>query len=875
MTTPQLSTTLQRIYSEENCRIVFWYDPDREFEDGLNDLPLDNVTILRPDRISPLEIKVRLELEDTTGKYLIYSPFSEPARAEDDWLTDIRLYSRTFRADRASIVLDELGLENHALSSHLKKYLTFFGNQERMNRLKKWIRPKDTEEDIDLKITAVLTRAEQPDVFGILMRLFAELADEKSRDALIPLPGPWHDIERFGLMGAFWQSIARVFGYVEKGPRLSDLLIRLLVTDFSNSLKGDCPSSLCHFLLPGQAFAGNVSVFLSQWRSNIGYYESYNISSHHIAKDLKIEEHIHDLDEYALMDVMTFEAVEQHIVRCLRDHLTGKGGVNLETLRDVINRRKDGYWASPLLNMSGKGNDYLATYKAIETAAELLVAGEKHLPGLSYTDAAAMYKAYRDELFRYDQLYRLFQECADQVELSGWDILKDLRGIVEGCYGWFIDQEALSWGNFVDPGPGEGLLHQWLIGDVKNQYDFYTTFVDPLLKNSVQGKVYVVISDAFRYEAAEELSKEINGKYRLRAALESQLSVLPSYTGLGMAALLPHTSIDFKQNATLDVTIDGQPTGSIEQRSKILSSVQGTAIKAEDLMAMNKDQGRVFVKPWRVIYVYHNQVDAAGDSASTESKTFTAVRQAIKDISSLTSFIINNLNGSNVVITADHGFLFQEKIPGDADKSGLTEKPAGTLKAKKRYLLGTNLGDGPKVWHGNTKTTAKTDGTLEFWIPMGANRFHFSGGARYIHGGAMLQEIVVPVVTVKELTGKAREKSVISKVGVSILGSLRKVVNNIQQFEFIQTDAVSERMLPRTLSVSLRDGDELISNEVVLTFDSQSAAMEDRKKTAKLVIKTGQYDKKHEYKLVLRDGETKIEYMGIPMTIDLTFTNDF
>jgi hypothetical protein len=52
MTTPQLSTTLQRIYSKENCRIILWYDPDREFEDDLSDLPLDNVTILRPDKIA-------------------------------------------------------------------------------------------------------------------------------------------------------------------------------------------------------------------------------------------------------------------------------------------------------------------------------------------------------------------------------------------------------------------------------------------------------------------------------------------------------------------------------------------------------------------------------------------------------------------------------------------------------------------------------------------------------------------------------------------------------------------------------------------------------------------------------------------------------
>jgi uncharacterized protein (TIGR02687 family) len=875
MTDGRLSSALQRIYDEKDCRIVFWYDPDREFEEGLDDLVLDNVTVLLPDKISPLEIKVLLELEDITGKYLIYSPFPEPVTAEDDWLMDIRLYSRTFRTDRASNVLDELGLENHALSSHLRKYHAFFRNQERINRLKKWVRPKDSEEDIDLKIMAVLTKAEQPDIFGILMKLFVELAAEKPQDMLVPLTKTWDDIARFGLVEPFWESIAKTFGYSEKKPQLTDLLIRLLVTDFSLSLKADCPQSLHHFLLPQPALAGNISVFLSQWRSNISYYESYNTLSNRMAKDLKIEEHIHELDEYALMDVMTFEAVEQHIARCLRNYLMGKSGVKLEALRGFIRRRKDGYWAGALLNMSGKGNDYLATYNAIDAAATLLVSRERYLPGLSYSDAETMYRAYRDELVQYDQLYRLFQECADEVELRGWDILKDLRSIVEGCYSWFIDQEALSWGSFMDVGPAKGLLRQWSIGGVKNQYDFYTAFVDPLLKASPQGKVYVIISDAFRYEAAEELSTEINSKYRLRATLDSQLSVLPSYTGLGMAALLPHRSIDFKQNATLDVMVDGQPTASIEQRSKILSNVQGTAIKAEDLMAMNKDQGREFVKPWRVIYIYHNQVDAVGDSASTESKTFNAVRLAMKDISALTSFIINSLNGSNVVITADHGFLFQEKIPDDADKSGLTEKPAGTLKAKKRYLLGTTLGDGPKVWHGNTKVTAKTEGVMEFWIPMGANRFHFSGGARYIHGGAMLQEVVVPVMTVKELTGKAKEMSIINRVEVSILGSLRKVVNNIQRFEFIQTDAVSERMLPRTLSVSLRDGDELISNEAILTFDSRSSVMEDRKKTAKLIIKTGQYDKKREYNLVLRDSETKIEYVRIPMTIDLTFTNDF
>lgn len=875
MISSQITDRLKHIFADDNQRLVFWNDGNREFEDSLDTLALPGIRILHLDKTGPLEIKALLELEDPSGKYLIYAPFPEP-RIEDDWLIDVRLYSRTFRADRASIVLDELGLANQAMRAHLEMRQAFFRSQERLEKVKKWVQPNDMEADLDLKMMAVLAKTDQPDAFGILMKLFGEMAGEQqTQHMLIPPPRAWDDIEKYGLAEPFWNLMVKTFGYRESYATLADLLIRLLATDFAQAAKGDCPQPLRHFLLPERSLALNASVFLSQWRSNINHYASYTSLSCKLSEELKIDSHISALAEDALWDVMTFESVERRIVRCLRDHLMGGGGYDLEHLKDVIRHRRDGHWAGPLFTTGEKGNDYLATYNAIETAGELLNLRERHLPGLSYPTAEKMYAAYAGELFRYDQIYRQFQEAADQVELRGWDILKDLRSIVEDGYGWFIDESAMVWGGFIDQGKGKGLLNHWSIKDIHNQYDFYHSHVSPLLKSSPQGKAYVIISDAFRYEVAEELSREINGRYRFQATLDSQLGVLPSYTGLGMAALLPHSAIEYRLQANTDVMVDGQATASIDQRAKILSSVSGTAIKAEELTAMSKDQGREFVKPWRVIYIYHNQIDTVGDSAASESKTFNAVRAAMKDISALISFVINSLNGSHVIVTADHGFLFQEKVPEPADKSGLDTKPSGTLKAKKRYLLGTGLGDGKKVWHGDTRITAGTKNSMEFWIPKGANRFHFVGGSRYIHGGATLQEIVVPVMTVKELSGQAKEKSVIRKVEVSLLGALHKVVNNVQRFDFIQTDAVSERILPRTLSVSLRDGDELISNEVLLTFDSRSSSMDDRKKSARIMVKAGQYDKKREYALVLRDAETKIEYLRIPMTIDLTFINDF
>jgi hypothetical protein len=117
------------------------------------------------------------------------------------------------------------------------------------------------------------------------------------------------------------------------------------------------------------------------------------------------------------------------------------------------------------------------------------------------------------------------------------------------------------------------------------------------------------------------------------------------------------------------------------------------------------------------------------------------------------------------------------------------------------------------VFWGDTKTTSNTQNPMEFLIPRSVNRFHFTGGARFFHGGAMLQEVMVPVVMISEMKGKHLEASEVHQVGVSLLGSPKKIVTNSPRFDFIQTDAVSERMKPRTLKISLRDGNELISAE--------------------------------------------------------------
>jgi uncharacterized protein (TIGR02687 family) len=435
-----------------------------------------------------------------------------------------------------------------------------------------------------------------------------------------------------------------------------------------------------------------------------------------------------------------------------------------------------------------------------------------------------------------------------------------------------MPQLSMAWTNVLE---GESnLLATWKIAEVTNQYDFFVSHVAPLLKGNAK-RVFVILSDAMRYEVAQELSDEINRKNRLKSTLSSMLGVLPSYTRLGMASLLPHKTLAYRISATnLDVMADNKPVSSMEQRHALLAQQSGAAIKAEDLLAMGKESGREFARQHSLVYVYHDRIDLIGDKQGSETKTFEAVADTIVELSQLISFIANNNLASQIIVTADHGFLYQESALDEPDKSSIGEKPEGALHSKKRYLLGQQLGDHEKVWRGNTSLTALTnaDESLDFWIPKGVNRFHFSGGARFVHGGAMPQEIVIPVISIRL---SESESSKTKEVSINLLGSYNRVVTNTQRFEFIQGEAISERILPRTVIISLRDGDVPISNEQTLTFDSSSNLIDERKRSVLLTILSGNYDRNKDYYLVVRDAKTKVEILRETLKVDLSFSNDF
>lgn len=869
MDTKQVNEALEKLFQQE--RIIFWNDPEKEFVGyftGSLFSPVQGVNIIRLDQVGMLQAKLQIERNDPQSKFLVYSPAEEPSY-EEDWLLDIRLYSRSFRADRVSIVLDELGLQSQHLRDHLAVRRKFFDSKERLAKLKALVTPQDGADDLDRKMLATVVNADQPELYNILRTLYHSYTELEDVDLRVPVQA-WDQIEKFDLAEPFWRFIKRAFGYMEETPSLENLLVRLLVTDFTQHLHGQAPS-LEHLILP-QANRANAVVCLAQWRDSASKGSSYDKLAEYVARRINLVEQLHPFDIDHLIDVQTFVEVERQIARDLKDRvLATADAINVDDIRLVVSKRQAGHWAlSAAPGDPGVSRKELhAVYEALITAAEFFNLRNMYKDGFEFDDATAMYRAYEEKLYQFDQCYRHFCEHAEVCH--NWNMLKPLREHVEAVYSvWYVNKLSLAWGKFVDG----GLLENWRLKQVPNAYEFFQRNIETRLQESENRRAFVIISDAFRYEAAQELVQELNGKYRITATLSSQLSVLPSYTALGMASLLPHKRLEYDEKG--NILVDGKPCATVDQRNEILSRVEGVVLRADELLKMKKEQGRDAVAGKKVVYIYHDEVDSRGEKPATEGDTFEAVRKAINELGDLVRFIINSLNGNYVVLTADHGFLFTESKPDETQKSKIDHKPAGTVLDKKRYLLGRKLPDVDEAYHGRTLTSAKAEGGMEFWIPKATNLFRFSGGVtRFLHGGAMLQEVVVPVVNVRQVKGKGKQETATKTVGVQVLGVNHRITTPRHRFLLLQTEPAGDRVKGVTLKIAIYLGNEPVTNIEKVTFDSRSESMDDRTKQVVLLLDDRQYDKKTKYTLRLRDAETDIEHQSVDVMIDRAFTDDF
>lgn len=778
-------THLERRF--ENYRVVFWHDPEGQYVADLDRLDLPGVHTVNIAN-NEYGIKNRLLHDAPTSKFLVYRSGQVPAGI-GNWLLDLELAYGVFTADRTALVAQDLGLSAEGIDEVVQAHEKFFNAAKRVESLKAFLNPEDDAAKLRAKITAVVLGQSEHSFLEITRALLVENAKGKQTkyDALVD----------YGLDDFYWRGAASIYGYESSSPSVDDFVLWIF-RQAIEGFKSDRPGGL-----------QNIQLDFASLRNDRRSQEAFVALAKRAAHDLDYASSIADVSFRYLVSVDIFEEADQKIISALARGVAEQS-ISAREVADVVRARQSSVWI----------DGYRQLYAAIGAAAELLSA----LAGVDFsmTSFDSALERYRNEWFRIDQLYRQFTYAYRTFE--GPHPLGPLREQVDKRYtNKFVYDLGNAWQQMVDAST------QWTSSVLGPQRTFYRDYVDGLLRDGK--KAVVIISDALRYEVAEELASRIRQEDRFDAELDAVLGVLPSYTQLGMAALLPHRTLKHSADGKF-VLADDQPTNGTGPRSKILASVGGSAIGAEDFKALSPDERRELFKSNRVLYIYHNVIDATGDKPGTERSVFEAAEQALGELVDLVKKAAN-ANATNIFITADHGFLFQnEDLP---DQFYLSEKPQGDnlLVTNRRYVLGNGL----KVNSAFTTFNAAQlglDSDLEVQIPKSIHRLRLpGGGSRFVHGGATLQEVVVPVLSVNK-----KRKSDTRLVNVKVLPDTDKITTGQLVVKLFQAEPVSDKVQPRTLRAGLYVGETLISTDPPpeLAFDSASSEQRDRYQSVQLLL---------------------------------------
>jgi uncharacterized protein (TIGR02687 family) len=827
----RISQAVSRLFDKH--RIVFWYDTKQELRSDFEAVSIPDVEKLEIAN-NEYGLKHRILRESPEQKFLLYKEGPQPEDL-DNWLLDVQLAHGEFRTDQVAIWLSELelGLE---FAEVAQAHAEFFQANKRKEALKKLLKPDDTAGQLRLKMLAVCAGSE-PRMDSVVETLLQQLAED--RDDGIRL------IERCGLDSFLWEQLARFYGYEANEPSLRDFVIELFKSCYAMGTDGEVK------------LTGDALVFLKRWKDSRQFEQGFETLSAECAEVLGIEQDLGKRDFRDLVELDYFRLIDQKIISDLVRAVVGR----TVTSGDValwVRQRRQGHWYGEFRHL----------YEAIEFAARFVqMLGEARLTMDSLSDGV---QRYSRTWFQLDQLYRKFTY---HVRMSGQaSLMSELSEQVENLYS---NNYLLKLGDgfqvHVDAAP------RWEAYPVIQQKAFFEHWVRPYLRKDK--RICVIISDAMRYEIGDELLGLIRQEDRYSAELEPALSTLPSYTQLGMAALLPNKSLAIADNDTGTVLVDGQSSQGTVNRTKILQAAldgRGQAVKAEDFMQLNREDSRELLKGNDVLYIYHNRIDHTGDKMHSEGQAFEAAEQTLGDLIRLIKKL-TAANANNLLITADHGFIYQNRELDESDFLGDVVSGDDIRYRDRRFVLGKGLSASPAFHHFSSEQLG-LDGEMEVQIPKSINRLRLKGsGSRFVHGGASLQEVVIPVLKVNK-----KRQSDVSAVEVDILRGASSVITSGQlAVTLYQSGPVTEKVQPRHLRAGIyTQSGELISDSHELSFDLTSENPRERELQVRFVL-SRKADEANGQEVFLKLEEQHAgtshykEYKSLRYLMRRSFTSDF
>lgn len=252
----------------------------------------------------------------------------------------------------------------------------------------------------------------------------------------------------------------------------------------------------------------------------------------------------------------------------------------------------------------------------------------------------------------------------------------------------------------------------------------------------------VLVLDACRYDLGARIAELLDkGEPARRAEVQPARAPLPSITALGMAFALADEPDGLSVELTKETPVRWRVTAKdgaqdltaaegrrewLRRRFKLKPTATTDVKSVLDAAPPGpKESGRL-------LFVFGDEFDVQGHEGELK---FTGAEEHIERYVRVIRRL-RDAGYATVAIVTDHGFIHWEP-----DQDEVESLPTGEILWRSRRAV---VGRGLKH---QTAIAAPVKGSdLECRVPRSVNAFRTYGGIGFFHGGATLQELVVPVV---------------------------------------------------------------------------------------------------------------------------------
>ena len=302
-------------------RIIFWYDEDKEFEDKLDEVVLENAKVIALTGNNSFSVKKLLSVDDLTTNYLVYSPcvYNRP---DDNWLLDVELYSEEFRADLISIWMDEMGLiSNPAMRKQVKNYRAYFNAKDRRLKASTQNKVPETPAQLHMAVMAAICGLKDAQPNMILRSVFQAGLDLNNNTV-------YQDFVKYHADTAFWAMVRQGCGFVEEEPDLGRLAIHLLLTATTRTMR--------------QEYLAGLDGFISEWLHSDNIPQLYDVARY-VEDEARLYQRFEKLTVEDLVGTECFPCINEVILTKLMteisDHqvyFTDEDGKQISDIQKII-----------------------------------------------------------------------------------------------------------------------------------------------------------------------------------------------------------------------------------------------------------------------------------------------------------------------------------------------------------------------------------------------------------------------------------------------------------------------------------------------------------------------------------------------------------